>query len=1143
MQESYLATCLDAGFRQKMPELKRRAQVARTSEFKLLNDQMRGFLFIGLAEMEVPADDDEDNDSPARTSPMISRGRRRRGGNSKSAANPVSMIPSAKEAILPIAGSTALRLAALLIHKQLNKDEWEDDWNKVETQLRNECLEKGVHPAWIKLGEKTPLLAQFAAFPKAKVTKKAKAAKVDLSKAFISGDDSEQLLNFIIAIEESIEDPKSRVSLAALKGQLKDGRKLTPDESLLNLQGNLSSLSAILAIQTESEKLAEILKQLSKADDELASKFELLNSIKTGQDYDFITAISSDAGDELTTRILQLAWLNPSEKASSLESSKLIQGLDLISSLDVSAEVIEKLNWWKLTALCNEGKKSEALEALNEINLESSESLGELLPLLNQLGSDAYGWLESQLPRISNAGLKILLNEESLGFDLKAESARLIQDSEQGLELSTATISLPIFMRTMNLRRSARILSEYPDLVNSHPWETILVSHLLAAGKENDLFLSMTNSRKIALSFVFEVDPPEYFSNLSTNLIRLLEGVDVEDGVFIEVLDKGGSMAFKPIRQSLKAGASNLTKFEEMDKLLESVEKAYEKDSIDTIAYHLFCEVIDTLRLSRFNLILQNGDMDEANLNAINDMLTRENIPTRMIHTTRHLVLEHDIGLPALVSWYQNNDPLSPWHTLARAAWAASQSDELNAARDYRRAGDHKDFDYEHSMVLYRKSLIHLAFAEQWKEAVELLENHPSLKTAITKRFQLYINVSFVASQKKTEEATKMVKNHVRKQINYVEENEDGEMINKTRTTFSEEDLDRLKTYADEHPRPLPDQPFKGRVMAALSSVTNSRRRKTRASNEQTFNQIMSTIYSGTAEDLYEFAKEVCEEKPVEGLNFIERAIRTSNFRSSVMKRIIDAEKTLFARYKEEIPTSSRRYLKNLSLNPLIIVDTNVLLDALFDLINDKLSIAREVSLDIDGRGQFHKVLKYRAEEGRVFLWLPNIVKKEMLGFVNNTDNIRNKFEDIMVDPELLDEIIKEESINEMVESIFKAYNNWTPDDLRLEEESDNSEAKELVDDFLTQHKDIYEQLTEMKRMRDTPLRTKLNGDDIYPELGDKSLMKICSNLAQRPLKEIGSILIATRDGDFTMVARACEENFGFGVIKDSRTLNDWVRN
>ena len=35
---------------------------------------MRGFLFIGLAEMEVPADDEDDNNSPARASPMMSEG-------------------------------------------------------------------------------------------------------------------------------------------------------------------------------------------------------------------------------------------------------------------------------------------------------------------------------------------------------------------------------------------------------------------------------------------------------------------------------------------------------------------------------------------------------------------------------------------------------------------------------------------------------------------------------------------------------------------------------------------------------------------------------------------------------------------------------------------------------------------------------------------------------------------------------------------------------------------------------------------------------------------------------------------------------------------------------------------------------------
>ena len=183
---------------------------------------MRGFLFIGLAELEVPSEDEEGS-NPSRPNPMASRNRRRRGQSAKNASNPVSMIPSAQEAILPITGSAALRLASLLVHKQLNKDEWEDDWNKTETDLRNECLETGVHPAWISLGEKTPLLAQFAAFPKAKVSKKSKKVNIDLNLSKISGDNPTELLKFIESVEEFIEDPQSRVSLAAVKGQLKEG--------------------------------------------------------------------------------------------------------------------------------------------------------------------------------------------------------------------------------------------------------------------------------------------------------------------------------------------------------------------------------------------------------------------------------------------------------------------------------------------------------------------------------------------------------------------------------------------------------------------------------------------------------------------------------------------------------------------------------------------------------------------------------------------------------------------------------------------------------------------------------------------------------------------------------------------------------
>ena len=54
--------------------------------------------------------------------------------------------------------------------------------------------------------------------------------------------------------------------------------------------------------------------------------------------------------------------------------------------------------------------------------------------------------------------------------------------------------------------------------------------------------------------------------------------------------------------------------------------------------------------------------------------------------------------------------------------------------------------------------------------------------------------------------------------------------------------------------------------------------------------------------------------------------------------------------------------------------------------------------------------------------------------------------------------------------------------------------------------------------------------------------MCLSTAMANRPLGEIGSILIATRDSDFALVARAIEERFGFGVIASSRDLNSWLR-
>ena len=88
-------------------------------------------------------------------------------------------------------------------------------------------------------------------------------------------------------------------------------------------------------------------------------------------------------------------------------------------------------------------------------------------------------------------------------------------------------------------------------------------------------------------------------------------------------------------------------------------------------------------------------------------------------------------------------------------------------------------------MVLYRKSIIHLAHSEQWSEAVDLLDNQPALRTAITKRFQLYLRVSFTADNQKTNEATQLLKDFVRKSKQIEEENLEGEIIKRTITFLS----------------------------------------------------------------------------------------------------------------------------------------------------------------------------------------------------------------------------------------------------------------------------------------------------------------------------------------------------------------------
>ena len=202
-------------------------------------------------------------------------------------------------------------------------------------------------------------------------------------------------------------------------------------------------------------------------------------------------------------------------------------------------------------------------------------------------------------------------------------------------------------------------------------------------------------------------------------------------------------------------------------------------------------------------------------------------------------------------------DRLSPWAPLARAAHFAADGDELNSAREYSRAAElfnkqrktggdsndwasnseDNDFVLSLPLMLYRKSLIHYAHATSWSEAVELLDRVPSLKTAITERFKLYLRVCHMAG-KDTNAAARLVRKHVQQRKTVLEEDVEGNMVEKTRTTYNEEELDLLRNYPFEQAHLLPPEPFLGRVTAASTHISRDLRRS-RTQYEHQFRQAM----------------------------------------------------------------------------------------------------------------------------------------------------------------------------------------------------------------------------------------------------------------------------------------------------------------
>ena len=1145
-----METCLNAAFSKPKSGTVRVSIMSRESSWKMLERPLQAILIVAAHEQEAPAADDDDDDATSRRPAMPRhRGRMRRSGRQTGPPH-MSWLHKPQAIIDDAPYNAAYRLATLLIHKQMDAENWDEAWNLNETALREECMTNGVHPVWHLVGEKTPLLGQFLAFPKAKVTKStAKKSTMGTDFFWVDPRQRKDLVTVLKLGSAGVDDPDIKVALQKATHQLSGNRQIATDGVLATLDGNMAFITYLLHLHNQTEPPSAILKACKKADADLAAALESLDALRSGKVEDWSTLLNLKAENSLNSARQTLAWQHAPAEAEACASEELENGLSLLEAASIH-EGKDRLTWWRLKALLREKQQEEAMTVLNSLRLDASSDVAELLPLVISMDDErANAWVMKFMGDINEQALHHVLTTHDLALDLRLRAAQRMCDERGMLWDESKSTVLSLLLQTLDIERLSHLFRTDSMLALSNPYAALLVSHLAPASLDADLRPTIFACRQQALQAIHGATVPDELSPMAEHLLLLMEGIYKETPEVAEVLTPTALKAFSPISRALEGdGVVNPTHIRNMGASLEEL-------NLSLIEHRLFSVMLLTLTMNGHLRAYNIGMASSSDAQQLNELLENDALPLRLIRSFSFLVMEHDLGLPNLVSWYQQNDPLSPWAPLVRAALFASKGDELNSAREYTRAAelfaklrnernanedgvadnDDNDSALALPVALYRKSLIHYAHAKSWAEAVDLLQRVPALKTAITERFKLYLHVCHKALTD-TNAASRLVRKHVQIRTKVTEEDVEGNLIERTKTTYDEEELDVLRSYPFQKAHLLPEDPFLGRVMAASTHIDRDLRR-TRTQHQHQFRQAMQAS-SPSLDEIYEVAKNAAEESGFEGLMYLERAQNSTKFTATSRNRLAGVEQALFSQYKDDIPVSKRRFLHNLNLTPLVLVDTNILVDALVEKVYQRMNLVFETNLNIIGSNRFHQILLHHAQAKRVFLMIPEDVRSELKQFAKD-NRLMPRFQSAMIDASTLEKTLNEDVMLSMVEEVLVEFNTWTPTSEMM---SDLPDTSEELDAFLVKHADVFEDLSELKGLRGVTYRTTIDGREIYPEATDLDIYRLAMHLASQPLPEVRVVLVATMDGDFTLLDRAIEEKFGFSITKNNRTLKPWLK-
>ena len=1115
--EDYLLDCVEQLQRAGDDSGRRKSEIQRPKAWNLLNKEWKALAFLAVNQAAPESiDPDSSNGKSARPNRRIGRrgGRGGRSGLQDRLESPQSVIRS-KE-------SAAYRLAVLIAQKHKMGASWKDEWDQYFQSLRKEC-ETGVHPVWERMAREAPLIAELGRFPISEKEQNIDAGDW-LSQADFDPRDSSALLSWLESCTLQL-DVHQASSLQKITRDLRSGKprpqkwKLWMNPSLTDMVGDYALLEFMLLAAGSNEQLSSISDNIDSENlQDLVNSQSYLLSLRAGSTENWQEAVSNVGEDRLAKAIRIEAWKN-FQTGNTTDADSLLSGIEILENAGIKPA--DSLSWAAISGLVSANREAETIAILGGLEISNEEEMSIAINLISETGDSSIQELILKgLAKSSDELTLSVMRNTSAPLSIRKKAAQKLSTKDLGIEEEV----LDIYTLSADVEGLSGEFLSHPELVSKYPHRALLVWHLIPAEQGVSIMQELEAMRKRAILALAETENDEVMTAASSSLIALLSGNPSSMDAVHEKLDSKGLEALNQVRAALRADGDGLVEENRIERLEQSVEDA----NLTYLERSLFDVLISALRLNRATMDLQSGveERGDSALSALGALCSTEGVELRTIRFATDLVLEHNAAIHDLEMWYRQHDNGSSNHQIIRATIAGKKGDRINAARSYRDAAMRIRGDFEQSSMLLRKSLIEFAVAGGWKEAIDLIDKHPELLASVTSRFQLYLRVCADAIAGRNEIATQRIMEYV-SQREPSEDSEDRDVVKRRL-----EVLDRALRYASEHR--LPEDPFRGRVLAAQMMM---RRKQPGRRNELEGRFLMELNERKDVLEITLIAEEVADISPIRGLRMFETAIQSENFDSRQIQTLIRSQKALFRRHSNNIPVRQRRSLSHLSLRPLVLVDTNILIDALKDDLLGQISQDNYGTFDWTVERAFVWMLKRRSEEGRVHLCIPMSAEAEFLNRTRSPKIARALFSDVYIDNKVWKSTVTSKLLQQRVEYVLRTFGKFRAEvDLETKREVD-------LDSFLIRHSEIFERVTEAKQLArdDPPPRSVIDGRDIFPESGDLDIMRDSTIHAASTIPDVGCVLVATRDSDFTLISRALHDNFGFDAISTAQQLNSHI--